>query len=124
MCEDGTWLRVWKNERVDNNLSPVWPQARISMLQLCNNDIMRPLRFEIFDFESSGKHQSMGCFDTSVQGLLQCGGNPFTVIEPEKKKNKKGYVNSGTFKAEVFVEHHPTFTDVSTYFLFVLLSLF
>ena len=104
---------MWKNERIDNNLSPRWPQVHIPMQTLCNNDIHRPLRIEIFDYDSSGKHKAMGGMDTSVQALLQSGGAPLAVVEADKKAHQKGYVNSGTLKAEnTFIEHHPTFTDV------------
>jgi len=30
------------------------------MSSLCNGDIYRPLRIEIFDWDKNGKHQSMG----------------------------------------------------------------
>jgi hypothetical protein len=60
MNEDGTYTQVWKNQKVDNNLNPAWAPARIPMTQLCNGDIERPLRIEIFDFEKSGHHHPMG----------------------------------------------------------------
>ena len=60
MNEDGTYTQVWKNEKVDNSLNPSWAPARIPMMQICNGDIERPLRIEVFDFEKSGHHQSMG----------------------------------------------------------------
>jgi Ca2+-dependent lipid-binding protein len=53
MYEDGKYGVVWKNEPVMNNLSPTWPLSRIPMTKLCNGDIDRPLRVEIFDFDSS-----------------------------------------------------------------------
>jgi hypothetical protein len=30
------------------------------MSSLCNGDVHRPIRIEIFDWDSNGKHQSMG----------------------------------------------------------------
>ena len=60
MNEDGTFTQVWKNEKISNNLNPNWPPVGIPMAQLCNGDIERPLRIEIFDFEKSGHHHSMG----------------------------------------------------------------
>ena len=38
------------------------------------------------------------------------------VIEPAKQKTKKSYTNSGHLVAGgAYIEHHPTFTDVSRY---------
>lgn len=58
--EDGNYTVVWKSDKIDNTLSPVWAAAKIPMHALCNGDVHRPLRIEIFDWDSNGKHQSMG----------------------------------------------------------------
>jgi hypothetical protein len=110
--EDGSFTVCWKNDKIDNNLSPSWPQARIPMVSLCNNDLDRPLRIEIFDWESSGRHQPMGRIETSVRGLLDSRGGPINVIELDKKAKSKSYVNSGTFQAVgAMIEKHPSMTD-------------
>ena len=112
MYEDGKYGVVWKNEPVINNLSPTWPLSRIPMTKLCNGDIDRPLRVEIFDFDSSGKHASMGIVDTSVRSLLDSHGSPQNIIEEDKKKKSSSYVNSGTLSVSgCAIEQHPTFTD-------------
>jgi hypothetical protein len=83
------------------------------MIALCNGDIDRPLRIDIWDWESSGRHQFMGQVDTSVRGLIESRGAPMNVIEPEKQKKSKSYVNSGTLSAaNCVVEAHPTMTEV------------
>jgi hypothetical protein len=51
---------VWKSDKIDNSLSPVWPMVKIPMHSLCNGDVNRPLKLEIFDWDSNGKHQTMG----------------------------------------------------------------
>ena len=58
--EDNTAQVVWKNEPVNDNLSPVWPPARIPMMNLCNGDINRPIIIEIYDYDSNGTHDFMG----------------------------------------------------------------
>jgi len=110
--EDGSYTVCYKNDKIDNNLSPIWPQARISMVSLCNNDIDRPLRIEIFDWESSGRHKSMGIVDTSVRALIASHSTPLNVIEADKKAKSKSYVNSGTLQANnAIIEKHPSLTD-------------
>jgi hypothetical protein len=60
MNEDGKHTVVWKSDKIDNSLSPVWPMVKIPMHSLCNGDVNRPLKLEIFDWDSNGKHQTMG----------------------------------------------------------------
>lgn len=109
--EDSTWTYVWKSTTIDNSLNPKWQATKILLSSLCNGDLDRPLKIDIFDFEKNGKHAFMGTVETSARGLLTSNGTGYNVIEPEKKK-KKGYVNSGTLMASnVIVEYHPTFTE-------------
>jgi hypothetical protein len=111
LSEDGSWTAVWRCKHIENSLSPHYPTYSIPMVTLCNNDIDRPLRIAIWDFESSGKHRSMGHVETSVRALLDAHNTPFHVIEAEKVGHK-GYTHSGTLMAaNCNVEHHPTFTD-------------
>lgn len=88
---------------------------KIPLVQLCNGDIDRPLKVEVFDFEKSGKHVFMGQVETSVRGLLDSNGTGLDVIEPDKKaKRGAKYLNSGTLHAShCVIEENPTFSDVS-----------
>ncbi len=58
--EDGAYTVVWKSEKIDNSLNPVWATVKIPMHVLCNGDKYRPLKLEIFDWDSNGKHDTMG----------------------------------------------------------------
>lgn len=111
LSEDGSWTVVWKNNKIDNTLSPKWGEAKIPLSTLCNADLDRPLRLEILDWDSNGKHQSMGIAETSVRSMLALNGGGINVIEAAKK-GKSGYTNSGTLHANnCTIEHHPTFSD-------------
>ena len=111
MSEDGTYTSVWTNKHIDNNLNPTWPVARIPMMNLCNGDPMRPLKIEVWDHQSNGKHQSMGSFKTSVNEMVTNQGLPSNIIEEDKLK-KSGYVNSGTMvMTNVMIEHNPTLQE-------------
>ena len=113
--EDGSWSVVWKNQQIPKTLNPKWAQCKIPMAQLCNGDIDRPLKITIFDHERSGRHVFMGQCETNVRNLLT--GSSLPVIEPEKKK-KSNYKNSGTLTpANSYIEHNPTFADVSSNYL-------
>lgn len=112
MNEDGTYTMVWRSEHKDNTLNPRWSTARIPMVALCNGDLDRPLKIDIYDYERSGKHVFMGSvLGASVRGMLTSANRPIHIIEPEKQ-SKKGYVNSGTLvTGNAQIEHHPAFTD-------------
>lgn len=58
--EDSSYTVVWKSTKIDNTLNPAWPPVKIPMTTLCNGDLLRPLKIQIFDWEASGKHQTMG----------------------------------------------------------------
>lgn len=65
------WQRVYRSEHVADNLNPVWKTAEIEVDLLCHCELDRPLKVSIFDWEASGKHNPMGHFLTSVNGLLE-----------------------------------------------------
>jgi len=110
--EDGSFTVCWRNQPIMNNLNPRWPPSRISMIPLCNGDIDRPLRIEVFDYEKSGRHQPMGIVDTSVRALVASAGQKLNVVEMEKKKKSSSYVNSGVLSCNgAYIEKHPSMTD-------------
>lgn len=111
MNEDGQMTHVYRSAHIQNTLDPHWGVQRIPMYSLCNGDLDRPLKIEVFDHESSGKHVSMGAVNTSVRSMLTSHGAAMPVIEADKK-DKKGYTNSGTMTAtNVSIEYHPAFLD-------------
>lgn len=111
MNEDGQWTSVFRSNHLDNTLDPHWGVQRVPMYALCNADIDRPLKIDIYDHERSGKHVLMGSVSTSVRAMLSSNGAPMPVLEADKK-DKKGYTNSGTLTAaNVSIEYHPAFLD-------------
>ena len=106
VSEEGAFTPVAKTEVVRKNLSPQWKQFDISLQQLCNGDIHRPLKFEVFDWNRSGKHEFIGEFKTSVHALDDNGlSKRHVLINAKLKAKKKSYVNSG---AIIFDVYHTT----------------
>lgn len=64
-----TWDNVYRSNAVKNNLNPEWEGAVLELSTLCGGDLDLPLKIEIFDFESSGKHKAMGCLEMTVNGM-------------------------------------------------------
>lgn len=109
--EDNSWVRVWQSEVIDNNLNPTWGIAEIPLQQLCNGDIDRPVKFEIFDYDNPQRSETMGEIETSVRALVDNPSRSYDVIEIAKK-SKKSYKNSGTLTTTIAqIEHRPLFMD-------------
>ena len=48
-----------------DDLSPKWEPATVDVNALCDGDLDRKVQIAVFDWESSGKHQGMGVFETT-----------------------------------------------------------
>ena len=66
-----TWDNVYRSNFIKNNLNPDWEAAIVELSTLCGGDLDNPVLVQVFDHESSGKHVSMGQFETSVNGLVE-----------------------------------------------------
>lgn len=94
--EDGAYVPVAKTEVVRKSLDPQWQTFDISIQRLCNGDLHRPLRFEVFDWNRSGKHEFIGSFTTSVEQLEDARvSRRYVITNAAIKAKKKNYVNSG-----------------------------
>ena len=63
----GSWTPVYRSKHVKNNLNPKWEPATIDVNTLCDGDLDRRLQVAIFDHEGSGKHETMGTFETTSE---------------------------------------------------------
>jgi copine 5/8/9 len=127
--EDTSYTNVWKSAVQDSSLNPKWGRISIPMVILCNGDIDRELKIEIYDFENNSKHHFMGAVETTLRTILQ--GNTTTSIsstpminetsviaifpvieEVEHQRNPSKYMNSGLLTiSDARIEHHPTLSD-------------
>jgi len=78
MHENGDFVQVYKSEFIKSNIFPEWAPVRLSLQKVCNSDIDRPIKIEIFDYEKDGKHREMGTVDTTVRNLIE--GDSLNVI--------------------------------------------
>ena len=114
IMEDQTWVKVWQNNFVStSNSNALWPVSRIPLTALCNGDIDRSIKIEIWGHQNSGRHQYIGCVETTARGLMDSMGAPFDLIDQDKKATKRNYVNSGAFFANnVLIEQNPSMSEV------------
>mmetsp|Transcript_12511 Transcript_12511/g.29865 ORF Transcript_12511/g.29865 Transcript_12511/m.29865 type:complete len:906 (+) Transcript_12511:110-2827(+) len=81
------WQPVYRSEHVMNNLNPNWKGIDIPVEKLCNGDKEQPLQISVYDWEKSGKHQTMGKCQTSTNGLLTAGQQQTTFDLVRKGKS-------------------------------------
>lgn len=91
---DGSWMKVHTTEYKANNLNPVWTGFKLPLSVLCGNDFFRPIRLEIVDYESNGRHKFIGATETNLNDILLHGGRTFPFINPDKVSKRK-YRDSG-----------------------------
>lgn len=65
-----TWQPVYRSQHIDNNLNPKWEEIDLNMNELCQGDKNAPILIAVYDWEKSGKHRSMGSFETTVNALI------------------------------------------------------
>ncbi|XP_043914403.1 copine-6 [Protopterus annectens] len=95
---DGTEQLVRRTEVVKNNLNPKWEPFRVSLHSLCSCDYNKQLKFIIYDYDSSGKHDFIGEVQTTFNAMqAACSGKEvqWNCINPKYKAKKRNYKNSG-----------------------------
>ena len=108
------WTVVKRSETIMKTLNPNWAPFEISARELCNSDHERPLKIDIYDWNSDGTHDFIGSINTSLSKLettaIEQTGIP--VINEDKKRRKSSYKNSGTlFVEKCKIETVPSFIE-------------
>ena len=99
----GKWVVVHKSEVIKNTLNPSWKPMTISVRNLCNNKKERPLKIEVYDWNSSGTPDMIGTYLTDLNKLtVAAAENQKLPLINEKKKSKKSYTNSGQLEIKMF----------------------
>uniref|UniRef100_A0A8C9ZZ24 Copine IVb n=1 Tax=Sander lucioperca TaxID=283035 RepID=A0A8C9ZZ24_SANLU len=96
--DDGTESLVHRTETIMNNLSPVWKSFKVSLNTLCSGDHDRELKCTVWDWDSNGKHDFIGEFQTTFKEMrIEQEGKQlqWECINPKYQMKKKNYRNSG-----------------------------
>ena len=67
------WLPVYRSKHIMSQLNPKWEPFSVDLDRVCGehgNDFCRPIRISVWDWKKNGKHQPMGSFETTVDGLI------------------------------------------------------
>ncbi|XP_051526652.1 copine-4 [Myxocyprinus asiaticus] len=96
--DDGTESLVHRTETIMNNLNPVWKSFKVSLNTLCSGDQERELRCTVWDWDSNGKHDFIGEFQTTFKEMKSAMDGKqiqWECINPKYQMKKKNYRNSG-----------------------------
>ena len=80
-----TWQPLFRSKHVSNDLNPIWEPFAIDLNRLVEHQHQednggkamqkdskqQPLLISVYDWEKSGKHKSIGEFETTVHALLE-----------------------------------------------------
>ena len=79
--EDGSFVKVWSSETVKSSLNPTWKPLKIPLQRVSNGDLDRPIRLDVWDWESNGSHKLIGQVQTSVRYLT--AGKSLELVNPK-----------------------------------------
>ncbi|XP_053468260.1 copine-4 [Ictalurus furcatus] len=96
--DDGTGSLVHRTETIMNNLNPVWKSFKVSLNTLCSGDHERELKCTVWDWDSNGKHDFIGEYQTTFKEMKTAMDGKqiqWECINPKYQVKKKNYRNSG-----------------------------
>ena len=75
-----------------SDLNPTWDEVTLSLEAACNGDMERAMKVVVWDHRRSGKHKSMGEFETNMDRILDAantdGVNFFTLLRHDQVVGK------------------------------------
>lgn len=84
-------VKVYNSNVARADLHPVWKETQLDIEAICNGDLDRAMKINIWDHRRGGRHRHMGEFETTINGLLHAKemdangeGAPFEVRKHEK----------------------------------------
>ncbi|KYQ91161.1 phospholipid-binding protein [Tieghemostelium lacteum] len=89
---------VYTSEVHKQTLDPVFNECVFKLEDICGGDMTAPIRFEFYDWDSVGKHDFIGAFQTNTNDLLVKGMFYKLVNEKKQQKDPKNYKGSGKIK--------------------------
>lgn len=111
--QNGQFSPVYESEVIKNSLDPSWDSFTKPVVEICNGDFDRKLKFDIYDHENDGTREFIGSFEATLNQLRihHLERLTFSCHNPEKAK-KSSYKNSGFVQVNGFHLRRPhTFVD-------------
>ena len=87
VSEDGLKIKVHETENYHSNLNPIFQPFELKLQKLCNGDHLRPIKLELWDYNSSGEHKFVGDLDFTINQIVGEKKREFQLKDSSKKKN-------------------------------------
>jgi copine 5/8/9 len=102
--QDNTWMQVWRSPPVKNTQTAAWPCCHIPIQLLCNDDLSRVVRVDVYDWNQRGSHVHIGTVDITVNNITSSAER---IVYP---LHGQGTASLGSFVVQkASIERHPTF---------------
>ncbi|KAL4854258.1 Copine-5 [Chlorella vulgaris] len=114
---EADWVPVFKTETRMNNSDPLWQPIEVDIRQLCSADEKLPIKLQVWDHDSNGKHDLIGEALTSLAALKELAVAPATqrtiplMAPPGSKAAKTGTKVGSLSVRQVVVREGPTPTQ-------------
>lgn len=98
MIDSRQFVAVYRTPVIMKELNPIWPAVTMPVCSLVANDLDRPLRFDVYDWDASGP-EFIGSCASSLRQLMH-GETAMPLINADKlaKSTKKKNENSGVLR--------------------------
>ena len=94
VMESGSGQKVYMSEHAKGK-NVNWKLLTKPLRDLCNGDLSRPIKFELWDHHRSGNHDMLASCEFSINKITEEGIKKFVLINPKKHQKNKKYKDSG-----------------------------
>jgi len=108
--EQEKWKTVYVSDVRKVTLNPEWKRIVVNSYRLNLGDDDKLLKFEVFDWDRGSDPDIIGEFESSFENIKS--QKTFDIVNDEKKKEDKAYVNSGTMTFDsIFIGESSSFSS-------------
>ena len=65
------WQLIHRFETIKNHLNPMWNEEELNMEAFCDNEMDKCIKIQLWDYQNSGKHRSMGEVETTTSEIVK-----------------------------------------------------
>jgi len=65
------WQLIHRCKKIKNHLNPMWEEEELNMEAFCDNDMDKDIKIQLWDYQNSGKHRSMGEVETTTSKIVK-----------------------------------------------------
>jgi hypothetical protein len=97
--DNETYTPIYQTETKEYTPNPKWNEFTLNYRKLCNNDMKKIIKFDVYDWNYTGYHEYIGSAETTLKKLLTT--KSYEVLNSKKSAKSKKYTNSGFIEISV-----------------------